>query len=500
MSLDFSTKIFEKEKIFLANTEEYIVWGGRHLFPLLSKAFEGVQQIGVIGWSSQGRAQAQNLRDSLAGTGIQVKVGLRENSASISSAENFGFTRDNETLGEMYEVISESDISILLISDAAQAENKERIFEAMRPGSTLGLSHGFLLGYLKNIGECFPNNINVIAVCPKGMGPSVRRLYEQGKEINGAGINSSFAIYRDITGKATDYALGWAIAIGSPAIFHTTLESEYKSDIFGERGILLGAIHGIVESLYRWFMSHGSSREEAYISSVESITGPITRMISQQGILAVYESLDKTDKETFKKAYLAAYNPALEILQEIYDEVASGNEIRSVISRVRLALRDAASNRHKSYPLGKIDGTPMWQTGIHVRANRKYNNIPIHPVTAGIYIATMMAQINLLKEKGHSYSEIANESIIEAVDSLNPYMHHKGIAFMVDNCSITARLGARKWAPRFDYILSQQTFSTLDSHFIADESLFKQFLTDEIHQVLAICSQLRPPIEISVTD
>jgi ketol-acid reductoisomerase len=491
MSLDFSTKIFKKEKIFLANTEEYIVRGGRHLFPLLSKAFEGVRQIGVIGWSSQGRAQAQNLRDSLAGTGIQVKVGLRENSASISSAENFGFTRNNGTLGEMYEVISESDISILLISDAAQAENQERIFEAMRPGSTLGLSHGFLLGHLKNLGECFPNNINAIAVCPKGMGPSVRRLYEQGKEINGAGINSSFAIYQDITGKATDYALGWAIAIGSPAIFHTTLESEYKSDIFGERGILLGAIHGIVESLYRWFMSHGSSREEAYIYSVESITGPITKMISQQGILAVYESFDKTDKETFKKAYLAAYKPALEILQEIYDEVASGNEIRSA---------SAASHRHKSYPLGKIDGTPMWQTGINVRANRKSDNIPIHPVTAGIYIATMMAQINLLKEKGHSYSEIANESIIEAVDSLNPYMHHRGIAFMVDNCSITARLGARKWAPRFDYILSQQTFNALDSHFIYDEPLFKQFLTDKIHQVLAICSQLRPPIDISVTD
>ncbi|GAA6623169.1 ketol-acid reductoisomerase [Scytonema sp. NUACC26] len=491
MSLDFSTKVFDKEKIFLANTEEYIVRGGRHLFPLLPKAFEGIRQIGVIGWSSQGRAQAQNLRDSLTGSNIKVKVGLRENSASISSAEKSGFTRYNGTLGEMYEVISESDLLILLISDAAQAENKEQIFKAMRPGSTLGLSHGFLLGYLKNVGEYFPRNINVIAVCPKGMGPSVRRLYEQGKEINGAGINSSFAIEQDIDGKATDRALAWAVAIGSPVIFHTTLESEYKSDIFGERGILLGAIHGIVESLYRWFISHGSSREEAYIYSVESITGSITKMISQQGILAVYESLDKTDKDTFRKAYLAAYHPALEILQEIYDEVSSGNEIRSAI---------AASNRHKTYPLGKIDGTPMWQTGINVRANRQSYRVPIHPVTAGIYIATMMAQLHLLKEKGHSYSEIANESIIEAVDSLNPYMHHKGIAFMIDNCSITARIGARKWASRFDYILSQQTFSTLDSHSILDETLFQNFITDEIHQVLATCSQLRPTIAISLTD
>jgi ketol-acid reductoisomerase len=277
MNLQFSTNTFEKEKIVLAGREEYIVRGGRHLFPLLPKAFEGIHQIGVIGWSSQGPAQAQNLRDSLADTNIKVKVGLRKNSSSISLAEKAGFTRENGTLREMYEVISESELSIILISDAAQAQNYQQIFEAIRPGTTLGLSHGFLLGHLNNIGESFPENINVIAVCPKGMGPSVRRLYEQGKEINGAGINSSFATHQDVNGKATDYALGWAVAIGSPTIFQTTLESEYKSDIFGERGILLGAVHGIVESLYRWFLHHGYSQEAAYVNSVELLTGAITR-------------------------------------------------------------------------------------------------------------------------------------------------------------------------------------------------------------------------------
>ena len=488
MSLNFSTNTFEKEKILLAGTEEYIVRGGRHLFPLLPKAFEGIQQIGVIGWSSQGPAQAQNLRDSLTGTNIKVKVGLRENSASIASAEKAGFTKADRTLGEMYEVIAESDMTILLISDAALAENYQQIFDTIRPGATLGLSHGFLLGHLKNIGESFGDNINVIAVCPKGMGLSVRRLYEQGKEINGAGINSSLAIYQDVNGKATDYALGWAVALGSPAIFQTTLESEYKSDIFGERGILLGAVHGLVESLYRWFIHHGYSSEAAFINSVESITGPITRMISQKGILSVYEFLNKADKETFKKAYCAAYHPMSEILMEIYDEVASGNEIRSVIE---------ANNRHQRFPMGKIDGTQMWQIGTDVRANRQAE-IPVHPVTAGIYIATIMAQVDLLKEKGHPYSEIANESIIESVDSLNPYMHHKGVAFMVDNCSTTARLGARKWASRFDYILCQQAFTALDYDLQVDEKLFDKFLTNEIHQVLSVCAKLRPTVDISV--
>ena len=107
--------------------------------------------------------------------------------------------------------------------------------------------------------------------------------------------------------------------------------------------------------------------------------------------------------------------------------------------------------------MGVIDGTRMWKVGEKVRAARDPSSLgPLHPFTAGVYIATMMAQVEVLRLKGHSYSEICNESVIEAVDSLNPFMHARGVAFMVDNCSTTARLGSRKWAPRFDYIISQQ--------------------------------------------
>src|SRR5436853_2824305 len=115
---NFETQSFEKEPLPLAGTQEYIVRGGRHLFTKLPDAFEGVRQIGVLGWSSQGPAQAQNLRDSLAGSGITVKVGLRAGSASIPAAERAGFTFANRTLGEMYDVIRESDLVLLLISDA----------------------------------------------------------------------------------------------------------------------------------------------------------------------------------------------------------------------------------------------------------------------------------------------------------------------------------------------------------------------------------------------
>lgn len=490
MQTTFSSKVFETRNIRLADTEETIVKGGRDLFPLLPQALEGIKQIGVIGWGSQGPAQAQNFRDSLEGSDIKVKVGLREGSSSIKEAEKAGFSRDNGTLGEMYEVIEESDLVMLLISDAAQAENYEKVFIHMKKGATLGLSHGFLLGHLQSIGQNFPANINVIGVCPKGMGPSVRKLYEQGKEVNGAGINCSFAVEQDITGRATDYALAWAVALGAPFVFKTSLEHEYRSDIFGERGILLGAVHGIVEMLYRRYVSaRKMSEEEAFNHSVESVTGPISRTISHQGILAVYESLTDKEKKIFEEAYSHCYDPAFEILLEIYDEVASCNEIRSVIM---------AGQRHKRYPMGKIDGTRMWQVGEQVRAKRNEENIPLDPFTAGVYCATMMAQIDLLVEKGHCLSEVCNESVIEAVDSLNPYMHYRGVAFMVDNCSTTARLGSRKWAPRFDYNLEQLGMTACDSRQPVDKDKIKAFKENKVHQALKVTSELRPAVDIAL--
>jgi ketol-acid reductoisomerase len=487
--LTFSSKVFQKKIIDLDGRKEEVVVGGRNLFSLLPKAFEGVKQIGVIGWSSQGPAQAQNLRDSLEGTGIQVKVGLRKDSPSLKGAREAGFSEDKGTLGEMYEVIRESDMVLLLIADSAQAETFTKVFEALRPGTTLGLSHGFLLGYLRSVGADFPKNIDVIAVCPKGMGPSVRRLYVQGKEVNGAGINSSFAVHQDATGKAVDRALGWSVAIGAPYTFMTTLESEYKSDIFGERGILLGAVHGVVESLYQRYLSQGASKPDAFLRSCESITGPISKTISKRGILAVYEGLDAAGKATFEKAYAASYKPALEILTEIYEEVASGNEIRSVVM---------AGKRFAKFPMGKIDGTEMWEVGEGVRKQRVEDMIPVDPFSAGVYCATMMAQIDLLIERGHPLSEVVNESVIESVDSLNPYMHARGVAYMIDNCSTTARLGARKWAPRFDYILTQLAYPAIDQNQTLDSKLVDAFKKHPVHPVLRTVGELRPAVDISV--
>jgi ketol-acid reductoisomerase len=491
LRMSFDTKAFTKEAVNMAGTTEYIVKGGTHLYTKCGEVFQanGIKKIGVIGWGSQAPAQAQNLADSVAGTDIKVTIGLRKGSASFADARAVGFSEDKGTLGEMYDVIKSSDLVILLISDAAQASNYKEIFAALKPGAVLGLSHGFLKGYLDSIGAGFPAGIDVVAVCPKGMGPSVRRLYEQGKSKKGAGINASFAVQQDKSGKATDIALAWAVALGSPFVFKTTMTEEYKSDIYGERGILLGAVHAIIEGLFRRFIKQGMTPQEAFVNSSESITGPITKKISKEGILKVYEDLNDADKKLFEQAYSASYIPAREICEEMYDEVASGNEIRSVIM---------AGSRHSEFPMGKIDNTFTWKVGAEVRAKRDESKIPLNPTTAGVYVATMMAQIDVLLKHKHSYSEVVNESVIEAVDSLCPYMHYKGVSFMVDNCSTTARLGSRKWAPRFDYILEQVAYPAIDANKPVDANLIKAFKENSVHQAVVECCKLRPSVDISL--
>jgi len=166
--------------------------------------------------------------------------------------------------------------------------------------------------------------------------------------------------------------------------------------------------------------------------------------------------------------------------------VESGNEIRSVVG---------AAHRLSRFPMSEIAGTEMWRVGRSLRSNRQSE---IDPLTAGVYVATMMAQVDILREKGHPYSEIVNESIIEAIDSLNPYMDFKDVAYMVDNCSTTARLGARKWAPRFDYAMTQSALPMLEGSRDQDEALFQRFLDSEVHQALSVCLDLRPPVAIAV--
>jgi ketol-acid reductoisomerase len=482
--------VFDLIDVELAGKQEQVLAGGRHLFSRLPEAFAGVSQIGVIGWGPQGRAQSLNLRDSLDGTDLRVTVGLRAGSASFEDARKEGFSLSAGTLGEMFEVIEGSDLVILLIADAALAENHARIFAALKDDAVIGLSHGYLLASLRAQGEDFAPEHSVVAVCPKGMGASVRRLYEQGRETDGAGINCSVAVHHDVDGRATDVALGWAVGLGAPFIFETTLESEYLSDIAGERAILLGIPHAIAEAVYRRRIELGDPPTRAFVVSTESMTGVLARTISRGGLRAVLDLLSGDARHDFEEAYCATYKAFSPILRELYDEVRSGTEITSV------AL---ATSRLVRHPMPSIDGSRMWRTGASVREAREELDVQIDPVTAGIFCGGMMAQVDLLVDQRHPWSEIANESVIELVDSLIPYMHARGVAYMVDNCSTTARLGARKWAPRFEAAITQQVFPVLDDHGARDEVLLKGLEDHPLHDVLRAIGEYRPSVDIAAS-
>jgi ketol-acid reductoisomerase len=146
-----------------------------------------------------------------------------------------------------------------------------------------------------------------------------------------------------------------------------------------------------------------------------------------------------------------------------------------------------------------VDGSRMWAVGRQVRERRDELDVTIDPVTAGIFCGAMVAQVDIFADLDHPWSEIANESVIELVDSLIPYMHARGVAYMIDNCSTTARLGARKWVPRFEAAITQQVFPNLDGSGHDDDELIHQLVEHPIHDVLETIGRYRPSVDIAVT-
>lgn len=489
MKTSSQSKVFNLEILETSTGTERILRGGRRLFPLLPRAFEGIRQIAVIGWGSQGPAQAQNLRDSLdaAKSGIVVKVGLQKNSKSIEAARQAGFQVSCEpgesTVGTIEEVVPNSDLVILLIADGAQAKLWAHITGLMKPGATLGLSHGFLLGHLKSVGESFRTDINVILMAPKGMGKSVRLLYLQGATTDGAGINSSVAVEQDVNGRALDYALGWAVGTGSPATFFTTMEQEVISDLFGERAMLLGGLWGLSEALYAWYGRRDISPKGAFLLSAKGLTSTVSNLVSQHGLLGLYHNLGAA-KDSFAFGYGRAYGPAKKLMQEIYAKVSSWEEITEVV---------AATEALAHTPMSDLEASEMWRTGKPLYSVTVPMNHQL-AYSAGMYVGGIMAQMDTLRENGHCASEIVNESLIEAIDSLNPFMDKRGVSFMVDNCSTTARLGARKWGPRF-----QEAFLRSPTPHEADTTEFQAFLAHPLHGDIGKCFALRPSVRINLS-
>lgn len=317
------------------------------------------ETIAVIGYGVQGPAQALNLRDN----GFNVIVGQRKDSKSWDKAVSDGW-KPGESLFEINEAAEKGTIIANLLSDAAQIATWADIKKQLNSGKTLYFSHGFAITFSKQTGIVPPKDIDVILVAPKGSGTSVRRIFLQGR-----GINSSFAVYQDASGKAEEKAKALGIGVGSGFLFPTTFEKEVHSDLTGERGVLMGAIAGLMEAQYNLLRKNGHSPSEAFNETVEEATQSLYPLIGENGMDWMFANCSTTAQRgalDWKDKFRDASAP---VFEELYESVVSGKEAARTIEK-----NSQPDYREKlSEELDAIAGSEMWQAGKTVRSLRPEN-------------------------------------------------------------------------------------------------------------------------------
>jgi len=342
-------------KINFGGVSENVVM--REEFPL-EKAREVLKNetIAIIGYGVQGPAQAQNLRDN----GFNVIVGQRKPSKSWDKAVKDGW-KPGKTLFEVEEAVKKGTVISYLLSDAGQISSWQIVKKHLTAGKALYFSHGFGITFLKETGIIPPKNIDVILVAPKGAGRTVRKHFLEGR-----GINSSYAIFQDATGHAKDRVLAIGIGIGSGYLFETTFKNEVYSDLTGERGVLMGAIAGIMEAQYNLFRKKGHSPSEAFNETVEEATQSLIPLISEKGMDWMFANCSTTAQRgalDWKGEFRKAVEP---VFEKLYRSVASGKEARKVIkANSKPNYREKLGNELKT-----MRESEMWKTGAKVRELR----------------------------------------------------------------------------------------------------------------------------------
>ena len=314
------------------------------------------ETIAIIGYGVQGPAQALNLRDN----GFNVIIGQRKGSNSWKRAKKDGWV-EGKTLFEIQEAAERGTVIQYLVSDAAQKAIWPVIKKALNPGDALYFSHGFGVVYNDVTKIVPPEDVDVILVAPKGSGTSVRRNF-----LNGAGINSSFAVYQDATGRAEERCLALGIGVGSGYLFPTTFEKEVYSDLTGERGILMGALAGVMEAQYEVLRKNGHSPSEAFNETVEELTQSLIRLVDENGMDWMFANCSTTAQRgaldwrpKFKKA-------TLPVFKDLYKAVKDGSEAKRVI---RLCGRKDYKERLDK-ELEELGNSEMWLAGKACRSLR----------------------------------------------------------------------------------------------------------------------------------
>ena len=345
-------------KINFGGVEEEIVT--REEFPL-AKARKVLKNevVVVLGYGVQGPAQALNMRDN----GINVIVGQKEGSASWDKALADGWV-PGKTLFPIEEAAERGTVIQYLLSDAGQRSQWPKIVECLNEGDMLYFSHGFSITYKDQTGVIPPPHVDVALVAPKGSGRSVRANF-----LEGSGINASFAIHQDATGRAKERALALGIAIGAGYLFPTTFQNEVYSDLTGERGILMGALAGVMEAQYNTLRSHGHSPSEAFNETVEELTQSLIRLVGQNGMDWMYANCSTTAQRgalDWKDRFRDAVAP---VFDNLYKSVVSGVETGIVLDK----NSDPNYREKLDAELKTMRESEMWRAGAAVRSLRPEN-------------------------------------------------------------------------------------------------------------------------------
>ena len=315
--------------------------------------------VAVLGYGVQGPGQSLNLRDN----GINVIVGQRHNSKSWDRAIDDGFV-PGKTLFGIEEAARKATVVQFLLSDAGQVATWPQVKECLNPGDALCFSHGFGIVYKDQTDIVPPENVDVILVAPKGSGRTVRTNF-----LDGSGINSSFAVKQDFTGRARERTLALGIAIGSGYLFPTTFENEVYSDLTGERGVLLGCLAGVMEAQYNLLRKHGHGPSEAFNETVEELTQSLIRLVAENGMDWMYSNCSTTAQRGALDWSPKFRDAVIPVFDELYERVVSGDETRRV-----LEANSAPDYREKlQKELDAMGNSEMWQAGTAVRSLRPEN-------------------------------------------------------------------------------------------------------------------------------
>jgi ketol-acid reductoisomerase len=320
------------------------------------KAILGKETVAVLGYGVQGRGQSLNLKDN----GVTVIIGLRDKGRGWDLAQQDGWV-PGKTLFSMEEAATRGTIVQYLLSDAGQKEQWPVLKPLLTKGKALYFSHGFSIVYSDQTGVIPPKDIDVILVAPKGSGTTVRRLFLEGK-----GINASYAVHQDATGKALDRCLACGIAIGSGYLFETTFQKEVFSDLTGERGVLMGAIYGLWLAQYETLREHGHSPSEAFNETVEEATQSLYPLIAENGMDWMYANCSATAQRGALDWFKRFRDAAKPVFEELYKKVEAGDEARRVLqANSRPDYRQQLEKELKA-----IADSEMWEAGNVVRALR----------------------------------------------------------------------------------------------------------------------------------